>query len=349
MFGKVSVVVPIYKCENYIGKCIESIIAQSYSNIEIILVLDGVFDRSDEICRKYAENDKRIRIIEKDNEGVSIARNVGIENSSGCWIAFVDSDDWLDYRYIEKLVESASTGTDIVICDYYAEYASQSLQEKFFNSGDCIFNQKDKETIITNCMLPMGIGNTGGCTNVGVPWGKLYRTGFIKDNELIFKPGLNRMQDMVFNLYAFSKAGKIVYKSIPLYHYLKNKTSSTIAFRPDFSKTVIAINEAVEEFISVSGLSFMHRILSAKNILLIMEIVKLQYVMDFGKSKKEKIHSIRLLLREELFQKSIKNYDAKLLNKKMRVAGILLKWDCVELIYAYVEKKNRKLISKFTK
>jgi len=105
----VSIIVPVYKCEKYIEKCIESILHQSCTNIELILVLDGIFDKSDEICDKYAAFDPRVIVVKKQNEGVSVARNVGLEKASGIWIAFVDGDDWLAGTATETFVHAAES------------------------------------------------------------------------------------------------------------------------------------------------------------------------------------------------------------------------------------------------
>lgn len=349
MHELVSIVVTVYKSENYIEKCIKSVVDQSYSNIEIILVLDGVFDQSDIICKKYADLDERIVVIEKSNEGVSIARNIGIEVAHGERIAFVDADDWLEKDYIEKLVSSSVADVDIVICDYYAEYLLSTVKEKFFSTGDCTFSAMDREVLIKNCMLPLGIGNTGGCTNVGVPWAKLYRLDFIKKNNLRFKPGLSRMQDMVFNMYAFSHATSIIYISTPLYHYLKNDISSTVAFRPTFCDTVLDINRAVEEFIDYRKMSSLKRVLQAKNILLIIEIIKLQFVMNPGISTKEKICSIRSILNNDILKQSVRCYDSNLLNTKMKIAGWLLRWNCIEIVYMYINQKTQRQIKMMSK
>ena len=111
----VTIIVPVYKCEKYIRKCIESIIAQTHASIELILVLDGIFDNSDKICRKYAQSDKRIRVIEQQNQGVSIARNTGMKASVGDWVVFVDGDDWLEQDFISKMLSYADGSVDIAI------------------------------------------------------------------------------------------------------------------------------------------------------------------------------------------------------------------------------------------
>ena len=99
--GKISVIVPIYKVENYLNRCVESIRKQTYRNLEIILVDDGSPDACGEMCDRYAQEDSRIRVIHKENGGLSDARNAGIEVAAGEYIAFIDSDDWIDDKMYE--------------------------------------------------------------------------------------------------------------------------------------------------------------------------------------------------------------------------------------------------------
>ncbi|MBQ1394344.1 MAG: glycosyltransferase family 2 protein, partial [Lachnospiraceae bacterium] len=105
MGDKVSIIIPMYKAEEYIRRCIASIEAQTYTNWEAIFVEDGSSDRCGEICEAYAKNDKRIRVIHKKNEGVAVARNIGISNATGEYITFIDSDDYVHAKYLEHLIK----------------------------------------------------------------------------------------------------------------------------------------------------------------------------------------------------------------------------------------------------
>ena len=112
---KVTIVIPVYNTENYLDKCLSSVVNQTFSDIKVIIVNDGSTDNSLEICKKYAVNDKRITLIDKVNEGVSIARNIGINLAEGEWIYFLDSDDFLDLNTLENLViEAHSSDADII-------------------------------------------------------------------------------------------------------------------------------------------------------------------------------------------------------------------------------------------
>lgn len=119
----ISVIVPVYNTEKYLEKCLTSIQKQSYRNIEVIMINDGSEDNSGDICDRYAEVDKRFRVIHQKNRGVSTARNIALDTINGKYILFADSDDWLDNRMLEKLAEKADgTGTDCIMCDAYNVY-----------------------------------------------------------------------------------------------------------------------------------------------------------------------------------------------------------------------------------
>ncbi|MDR0422523.1 MAG: glycosyltransferase, partial [Proteiniphilum sp.] len=101
----ISVIVPVYNVEKYLRKCLESILAQTYTSFELLLVNDGSTDGSGQICDEYAQKDSRVQVFHQENKGVSRARNLGLERAKGKWVAFIDSDDWVDSTYLEHLLE----------------------------------------------------------------------------------------------------------------------------------------------------------------------------------------------------------------------------------------------------
>jgi len=118
-FPLLSVIVPIYNVDRYLKKCLDSLLNQTYTNLEIILINDGSTDSSYEICKQYAGKDPRFRLINKENGGLGQARNVGLENANGDIYAFVDSDDWIDIRMFEKMISAMEEyNADIVQCNY---------------------------------------------------------------------------------------------------------------------------------------------------------------------------------------------------------------------------------------
>ena len=143
----VSIIVPVYKSGDTIEKCILSIINQTYSNIEVLLVLDGEFDKSGSICRQYESKDKRIHVFTQGNQGVSVARNLGIKYAKGEWICFVDSDDYLRTDFVQEMVDVVNIyDYDILICDYYVVDGENIRKESFFENREILIGKENKKS-----------------------------------------------------------------------------------------------------------------------------------------------------------------------------------------------------------
>lgn len=221
---KVSVVVPIYNIEeNLLRKCIESIMNQSEQDFELFLVDDGSTNNSLKVCEEYSY-DSRVKVLHQDNSGVSVARNKGLEQAVGEWVMFVDPDDYLESTALEILLARATCEDDIVQASYYYYYEDKSDVAYFFDTDKDFATLSQKEDLYYYLLsynnpyqkekhLPCGIG---------APWGKIFRTKFIKDNGIVFELELRRAQDIIFNLYAVTFARKIKYVNLPLYHYNYN-------------------------------------------------------------------------------------------------------------------------------
>lgn len=206
MSPKVSIIVPVYKVEKYIDRCINSILAQTFKNFELLLVDDGSPDNSGKICDNYAQMDNRIRVFHKENAGVSAARNFGIEQSAGDFLMFVDSDDWLDLQCIELCIKEVEYG-DLDLLQFASVYVSETSQWNSVNkstsilSGDAYVNQQS--------------------LNVTV-WGGLYKKAIIDMNSIRFNTQLVMAEDQLF-VYKFLKfANRITYINKPLYYYFQN-------------------------------------------------------------------------------------------------------------------------------
>lgn len=207
----ISVIVPVYNVAAYLRKCLDSIVGQTYKNLEIILVDDGSTDGSGSICDEYAKEDRRIKVIHKDNGGVSSARNIGIYNVEGKYILFVDADDIVNERYVEILyTELLKHKVDIVFCGIKSIYVKSREEisigvEKEFQGNinkDFIKFYRENLFLIT-----------------AAPSAKIYKTNIIKSNELKFDESYNNVEDYLFNLQYYSFI-KLFYVSLDvLYHY----------------------------------------------------------------------------------------------------------------------------------
>lgn len=195
----VSVIVPVYNAENYLSKCIDSILEQSYSEIELILLNDGSKDNSLQILREYEKKSSKIKVVDQKNMGVAKTRNKAIQMASGDYIAFMDNDDFIDVNYIETLV-SKMEDADIVISGYRRMGIEKEL-----------FHLKLMDESWSKYM-------------VMAPWAKLYRRDFLVKNQIVFLDN-NIGEDVYFNLVAYSKTKKIKILDYIGYNWFYNDSS----------------------------------------------------------------------------------------------------------------------------
>lgn len=181
----ISVIVPVYNVELYLKECIDSILSQSYTDFELLLIDDGSTDSSYDICKEYESKDKRIKVYQKTNGGVSSARNMGIDNANGEWIVFIDSDDYIGSEYLYELLSfKDNISCDISLIKGFIKH--QSKKEFFINTPKYISIEKAIEAIC---------GENGLCL---APWGKLFKKEIIYLNNIRFKNGLSFCEDLIF-------------------------------------------------------------------------------------------------------------------------------------------------------
>lgn len=217
---KVSVIVPVYNAADYIERCVKSITAQTLEDIEILLINDGSDDNSAEICEELSNSDDRIKFFNQENSGVSSARNKGLNNASGEWVTFVDSDDWIEPLMCEKAVNAAvKADADIVMWSFWSERNKTSIKSHFIleKSGDITIK---KNLLQAKMISRYADGDIkGNSISAGATWGKMCRRTLIDENNIRFVVGLTRAQDTVFWLHAFECAKKIEFLNEYLYHY----------------------------------------------------------------------------------------------------------------------------------
>ena len=213
----ISVIVPVYKVEEYLDKCVQSIVDQTYSNLEIILVDDGSPDRCGDMCEQWAKKDSRIRVLHKPNGGLSDARNAGMEISAGTYTAFIDSDDWIAPDFIQVMYDAIKqTGAQIAGCDVYHAFLDQDPEEGISTGEIRIYTRKEA---ITDILQYKGFR--------AVAWNKLYLSSLLKGEKY---PVGKHHEDEFFTYRIFGKADKLVYVDKPMYYYLQRQGSIMHSF-----------------------------------------------------------------------------------------------------------------------
>lgn len=208
----ISIIIPIYNVENYLEQCLNSVIAQTYNNIEIILIDDGSIDDSGNICDEYKSRDSRIKVIHKKNEGIGKTRNLGVKTANGKYIAFIDSDDKVKENYIEKLYESIkATNADIVQCSFYIVKKDKLLYKKEKYNKKEIFTSVEA---INNLFYEKNINSS--------IWCKLFDKEIFNDFEFL---NIKKFEDFDAVYKLIKKSNKICYIDNKLYYYYVRKNS----------------------------------------------------------------------------------------------------------------------------
>lgn len=219
---KVSIIIPVFNTEKYLKRCIDSLIQQTLKEIEIICVNDGSKDKSLNILEEYAQKDSRITIINKSNEGQSIARNIGIQKAKGEYIGFVDSDDWVDKDFYEKLYNTATkTNSEIAVAGIIRLHKFNRKNHLLIK--DCISTDNYQKKIEI-CDVP----------DKSYVWNKIYKRSELQKNNLTFKPGVI-YEDVIFTPQVLNKLKRLV--SVPnTYYYYWRNANSTVTLRSEKAK-----------------------------------------------------------------------------------------------------------------
>lgn len=347
----VSIVITVFNNDNYITECLDSVCNQSYQAIEVIAVDDGSSDKSPEICDEYQQRYDFVTVIHKANEGVSIARNTGMDRAHGKYLSFVDGDDIIDRDYCRLLVDAAEEkNSDIVVCDYKTFGCNQPLASSFTPQIPEI-NAYKSELILRTLYREFGSHIKNSVVSAGVTWGKFYNLEFIKKIQSRFIPGLVRAQDTVFWLNTLIKTDQIVHLERPLYNYRLNELSVCGGSRyfSDSATPFGMLLAEYEKFINKYKLGFEY--LQAYYCRVI-EVIFWHWKHNYFNAKNKDNLMKRLdlfckLLKSDPYKRAMKNVNTSLLSKRQKglviayrlhiVCGFILTYRALEL---WKEKKK---------
>ena len=213
MRPKISVIIPVYKAETYLHRCVDSILTQTFQNFEVLLIDDGSPDKSGEICDEYAKKDNRVRVFHKKNGGVSSARQYGINNAFGEYTIHADPDDWVEPTMLKELYSKAKEeNADMVICDFYAEYINKQI---YIKQKPTVL---DSETVFSELFQHLH----GSCCN------KLIRRSCYQTANVSYDLDLSFCEDLVFCLRLLLNSIKITYLNKAFYHYVRDVNPNSI-------------------------------------------------------------------------------------------------------------------------
>lgn len=319
----VSLVVPVYKIkEEYLRKCLDSILGQTDNDWEAILVDDGSPDNSGMICDEYAAKDSRITAVHQDNQGVSVARNTGIDRAKYEWVTFIDPDDWIDEKAVELINEQLrKNNPDILAFGYAREFKNLSRPEALLDE-DC----KIPDELISNMRLAplyhLRINNAIYKYTVNAIWNKVYKVAYLNEHHIRFEPSARKGQDRVFNLYALDKTDSIYYLNQLLYHYRNDNEDSIVnRYNPNTVKYSQAVLKLMLNWIKQNDKPQIYMdLLYCWTCTRLQEYMKLYY---FNKKRdvpyKVVKREIDELLSSELYTTAFREVDKTILSREENI------------------------------
>lgn len=228
MDSLISIIVPVYNTENYLEKCLYSLVNQTYKNIEIIIIDDGSPDNSMNIIQKFVLADNRVKVISQKNQGLSGARNNGMNNTNGDYIMFIDSDDWIEIDTCEKAINASEKyNADVVFWSYIKEFSNSQKDNYLFDKTEIIWSEKNINQLSRRMVGLVGdeLANPQSIDNLVTAWGKLYKKSVIGDVRFTDTKIIGT-EDALFNIEVFLGINSAVYIPDLLSHYRKDNESS---------------------------------------------------------------------------------------------------------------------------
>lgn len=339
---KLSIIIPIYNCEKYLKRCLDSLLSQTFTDYEVIMVNDGSTDNSVSICNIYIEKDKRFKLVQKQNGGLSSARNMGLEKASGEYFFFIDPDDWIDKDYFEKCISDiVANDVDVLFTPYVREYKNRVLSAELLPKK-IIWRDV---TVENNFVLRRLIGMVGfeknkpaRIDNFNTAWGKFYRSSLFKslrfvDTELI------RAEDLWFNILVFKKVNSYEYYPRVNYHYFKeNQSSITKTKGSDIFKQYSLLYEMINKEIRDGDYSDDYR--EALNNRIIFQLITVVSLLADNSKK------LKLVLNSKLYRDNFRTFSFKYLPLQYKVFFVSCKYRFVFILRVIYMLANRIRYSK---
>lgn len=342
---KISIIVPVYNTESFLSKCIDSILNQQFKDFEIILVNDGSLDNSGKICDEYAEIDNRVRVLHIKNQGVSNARNRGIELARGDYIGFIDSDDWIDDEMYSDMINNLiSYSADIVMCGHVIFDGKNEHYIGFPWKQDSVFKFEEiQKTVIPSFLAPMDIYGNKQQIIMGSVCKCLFKQDLIKQNEILFDTQIKYTEDTVFILQSFSKAEKVIFINKPYYHYRKDreyKTSTTQKHIEDMYSGLKLSQIHIYNILKVTGcLELALKNFHWRNCIFVMSSIKNLCFKGSKYSFKEKIVEAKYYIDDSSFMQSLKVVGTTYFTPKQKLLALLIRSSLIGIIVMYYDLK----------
>ncbi len=330
----ISVVVPVYKVEKYLCQCLDSVRAQTYRNLEVIMVDDGSPDNCGVICEKYAEKYSNFKVVHKKNMGLGMARNTGLEYVTGEYVMFLDSDDYIDADLIEKLYEQI-TIHNVDVCRSGSRSVNDSGEITSKDSfPDEVFLGKAAATEFLPRLIGSAPDKKDGLGRA--VWATLYKTSHIIRNNITFPSERDLIsEDIIFNVAYMQYAdGACVISDIG-YNYRVNNDSLTRKYRPDRFKDIIKFHVFLKQ--SLMDLDYPMSVLYRADRTLYVNVkgcIRQEKKKISAHAAGTALKNIRKMCGERVLQESIRNYPVKQLGFRQKIFLYMIKYRMAFLLYA---------------
>lgn len=335
----ISIIVPIYKVEKYLDKCVNSILNQTYKDLEIILVDDGSPDNCPEMCDDFAKRDSRVKVVHKQNGGLMSARQAGLRVSKGDYVGFVDGDDWIEpdmYMHFHNAVSKYNS--DIIVSEFYFDFgdeqnsSSQNLSKPFFTKDEMI-NEIYPVMLFKPPYYNFGINP---CC-----WAKLFKKELLEKCLYSIPTEIKIGEDTAFTYPCLIYANSMAYVDKPCYHYMDSRDGSmTSSYDADMENTIFIPYYILKKEFGVSGYDFLNS-LDNYAFYLFEFIIRNEACLANKKSGKEIIKTLKKFTENKEFILALKNINSADLPLRKKFLTAFIKMKSNELIYVYIRLLRR--------
>ena len=337
----ISVIIPVYNTKKYLIKCVDSVLAQTYENVEIILVNDGSTDDSGSLCDELATKFASVSVLHKANGGLSDARNAGVVVAKGDYICFLDSDDYMDEDCLEEAInEALKENSDVVVWGYHTDsydenemlISSQEVIPAIFKSGDSIDENMDVHKLIGLC---------------GYAWNKLYKASSIKGKQ--FLKGISLVEDILFNGEVFTENVKVTFINKAFIHYIqRNRETLGTKYYPDYIELKIRAIDSGKRILTVWNApeSVIEQFVNRHYLYVTWQMIT--SLLKTNISRKEKTNKINEIINRKDVMSRIASAPVSDIKEKLRKKALLLKQSSLIIATVKILEKISALLSLIT-
>ena len=323
----ISVIIPVYNQEKYLNKCIDSLLTGTYKNIECIIVDDGSTDNSPELCDEYKKDD-RVVVIHKENGGLSSARKAGFDVCRGQYVTFIDSDDYVDKDYVEKLYNALKDNdADICVCGHYRDDNGTIISNTY-----PIRDRVIDGNVIEEYVLPV-IGKiyAPGYDNMpGYVWGRLYKKECLSEKCFISEREVYT-EDDIFQMYVSEKAKKIVFIKDKLVYYRDNSQSLTRRYRNGMWNMLKNRHALIETYFEEQGIKNDDRLIASAFYAIYVSVTN-SYILG---NRKDCVKELKTIRKDAFARRTLNKIRTDLLRPRQKLFYYLFKMKCYSLVYLF--------------